>query len=98
MLVAHMQRRLTISNLFARAKWSQNAVDFIKKHKKFTGLKKNILYPERLLVIICPIILIFAVSYKSFYDLGFGFLKYFAYFYERALIWKTAIKNRIFII
>lgn len=98
MLVAHQKKRLTVNALFSRAKWVQNAVDFIKRHRSYPRLKGKVLYPDRLLIIFCPFILIFVVSYRSFYDFKIGFFKYVFYIYERFLIWKYAIKNKIFII
>jgi glycosyltransferase involved in cell wall biosynthesis len=98
MLVSHQKKRLTIRAVLNRAKRSEDSVYFIKKHGFHSRLKINILYPERLLIIFCPFILIFAVSYRSVYDFILGFFKYIFYIYERLIIWKAAIKNRIFII
>lgn len=98
MLVAHQKKKLTIQALFSRAKRVENAVDFIKKHKVYPRIKKKILYPDRFLIIFCPWVLVFAVSYRDFYDLILGFFKYVCYIYERILIWKTALRNRIFVI
>jgi len=98
MLVSHQKKRLTIKALLNKARRSDNIVDFIKKHKSHPRLKMNILYPERLFVIFCPFVLIFAVSYRSVYDFILVFFKYIFYIYERVIIWKAAIRNRIFII
>lgn len=98
MLVAHQMKKLTIKALFNRAKWSENMVDFIKRHKTYPRLNKHFLFPERLLIIFCPFILIFAVSYRNFHDIIIGFFKYIAYIYERIIIWRAAIKNRILVI
>ncbi len=98
MLVAHKKKRLSIEGLLNRAKRTVNEVDFIKRHKKHPRLKGFIFYPRRLLIIFCPIVLIFVVSYRGPYDLIYGFLKYFVYIYERFLIWKAALRNKIFII
>jgi len=98
MLVGHQKKILTVKDLFRKARWSANAVDFIKKHKVHPRLKLRILFPGRLLIIFFPIILIFAVGYQSLHDIIIGFFKYFAYIYERILIWKSAVRNKIFII
>lgn len=98
MLVAHQNKKLTVRALFNRARRAENAVELIKKHGSFPELKKNILYPGRLLIIFCPFILILAVSYRTFYDLVLGVFKYFSYIYERALIWKAAVRSKIFIV
>jgi len=98
MLVAHQKKLLTVGSLFRKARWASNAVDFIKKHKFHPRFKKRIVFPERLLIIIFPFILIFTVSYRSFYDFKIGFFKYLAYIYERLLIWRAAWRNRIFIV
>lgn len=98
MLVAHQKKKLSVKALFNRARRAENMVYFIKKHGRYADIRKNILYPQKLAAILCPPLLIFAESYSTFYDLIFGFFKYVYFIYERALIWKAAIKNRIFVI
>ncbi|MEE8329337.1 MAG: hypothetical protein V3R54_05345, partial [Thermodesulfovibrionia bacterium] len=104
MLVSHQRKKLSVEALFNRSKRAENMVYFIKKHgihsitDSIEYRYKNILYPKKLLLILCPPILIVTNSYNSFYDLAFGFLNYVAIIYERVLIWKAAIKNRIFIL
>ena len=98
MLVSHQKKKLSIKSLFNRAKRAENMVYFIKKHGRYARVYKNILYPKNLLVILCPPLLILGTCYSTFYDLIFGFLEYIYLIYERALIWKAAIKYRIFVI
>lgn len=98
MLVAHQKKKLNVEALFNRAKRVENTVDFIKKHRFYPRIKANILYPDRLFIIFCPFVLIFTVSYRTFSDFILGFFKYICYIYERLLIWKAAIKNRILVI
>jgi glycosyltransferase involved in cell wall biosynthesis len=98
MLVSHQKKKLSVKTLFNRAKRIENMVYFIKKHGEYTNTYKNILYPENLRAILCPPLLILSRSYGTFHDLMFGFFTYVYFIYERVLIWKAAIKNRIFII
>lgn len=98
MLVSHQNKTLSVKTLFDKIKRTESVVYFIKKHGRYTEMYKNILYPKHLLVILCPPLLLLADSYRTFHDLPLGFLKYLSFIFERALIWKAAIKNRIFVI
>jgi glycosyltransferase involved in cell wall biosynthesis len=99
MLVFHQKKRLGVKNLFNRAKRAENLVYFVKKHGiGAADSYKNILYPNHLRTILCPPLRILGCSYYTLYDLMFGFLEYVSFIYERALIWKAARKNRVFVI
>jgi GT2 family glycosyltransferase len=98
MLVFHQKKTLSVSALFNRARRAENMVYFIKKHGKYTDMRKNILHHKNLFVILCPPLIILGNNYRTVYDLIFGVLKYFYFVYERGLIWKAAIKNKIFVI
>jgi glycosyltransferase involved in cell wall biosynthesis len=98
MLVFHQKKKMSIKALFKEARRAEDIVYFIKKHGSYPRMYKNILSPRDLAIIFCPPLLVFVYSYRSFYDLIFGFFKYLYFIYRRAIIWKTAIRNRIFII
>jgi len=98
MIVSHQRKKLTVKALFSRSKRAENMVYFIKKHGRRTGMAGNILYPQRLLAIACPPLLLVTSSYRTPYEIMLGFFKYFSYIYERLIIWKSAVKNRIFVL
>lgn len=98
MLVFHQKKKLSLKALFSRAKRAEDMVYFIKKHGRRTGIRGSILYPGRLRTILCPPLLILSARYSTFYDLVFGFFEYLSFIYERVIIWKAAIKHRIFVI
>ena len=106
MLVSHQKKRLIPKTLFKRAKRVEDMVYLIKKHgwqkqKKYGWQEqrnKNILYPKKLLFMICPPLLILTERYTTLNDLVLGLFKYICYIYERVLIWKSAIKMRVFVI
>jgi len=98
MLVFHQQKKLSIRALFSRAKRVENIVYFNKKHNQSMDMHGRILLPTNLLIIICPPILLFAYCYRSWHDIVFGCCMYVNIIYQRILIWKSAIKNRIFVI
>lgn len=105
-LVSHQRKKITLKTLFQRSKRVEDLVRLIKKHgwneqSKYAWQQwkaGKILYPKQLLCIICPPLLILIERYASLNDLIFGFFKYISYIYGRILIWKAAIKNRIFVI
>ncbi|MFQ5714752.1 MAG: glycosyltransferase family 2 protein [Candidatus Scalinduaceae bacterium] len=100
MIVVHQLKKLSIKELFTLAKRAGNMVYLLKVNgKRSSGqLRKNILYPNNLLIILFPPILILGKTFRSGYDFILAFFQYFAYIYERIVIWKAAIKNRIFIL
>ncbi len=106
MLVAHQKKRLTPKSLFERTKRVEDKVYLIKKHGWGTHRKHGptgwprarILNIESLLIILCPPFLILTERYTSCNDILLGFFKYLSYIYERLLIWKSAIKHRVFVL
>ncbi len=83
------------------AKRAGNMVYLLKVNGKRSGeqLWKNIiLHPDNLLIIVFPPILILGKTFRSGYDFILAFFKYFAYIYERIVIWKAAIENGILIL
>jgi len=100
MIVVHQLKKLSIKRLFALAKRAGNKVYLLKLNGKESGgeVRMNILYLDRLLIILFPPLLILGKALRSVDDLVLVFFQYFAYIYERIIIWKAAIKNRIFIL
>lgn len=100
MVVVHQLKKLSIKRLFSLAKRAGNMVYLLKVHGKGSGgeLRNNILYPKNLLIILFPPLLILGKTYRSGYDFILAFFQYFAYIYERIVIWSAAIKYRIFIL
>ncbi|ODS32212.1 MAG: family 2 glycosyltransferase SpsQ [Candidatus Scalindua rubra] len=100
MIVVHQLKKLSIKRLFTLAERAGNMVYLLKINGKESGgqLRKNILYPNNLLIILFPPLLILGKTFRSKYDLLLAFFQYFAYIYERIVIWKAAIRYRIFIL
>ena len=98
MLVAHQRKTLTPRALFDRAKRADDLVYFIKKHGHRTDVRRSIVYPQRLLAALCPPLLLLTNSYKTPHDLLLGFAKYGSIVYERALIWRAAVKHGVFVL
>lgn len=100
MIVVHQIKKLSIKRLFTLAKRAGNMVYLLKINGKESGgqLRMNILYPNNLLIILFPLLLILGKTFRSKYDLLLAFFQYFAYIYERIVIWKAAIRYRIFIL
>jgi glycosyltransferase involved in cell wall biosynthesis len=101
MVVVHQLKKQSIKSLFAMAKRAGNMVYLLKVNGKRSGeqLWKNIiLHPDNLLIIVFPPILILGKTFRSGYDFILAFFKYFAYIYERIVIWKAAIENGILIL
>jgi len=105
MLVAHQKKTLNIKGLFHRAKRVKDMVHLIKihslneqhKHGQQDRWSSRVLYPRKLIFILFPPLLILTERYVSIKDIVFGICKYFSYIYERLLIWRSAIKERIFL-
>jgi len=100
MIVVHQFKKLSIKGLFALARRAENMVDLLKINGRGSGgeLRNNILYPKNLIIIVFPPLLILGKTYRSRHDLMIAFFQYFAYIYERIIIWKAAIRNHIFIL
>ena len=100
MLIFHQQKKLTIDNLFNRARRAGDMIYFDKKHgrKNSEYIKKNILYPAHLIIVFFPPAIFISSRIETFYDFYFTLMKYFSFIYERLIIWKTAIKYKKFIL
>ncbi|MBN1794101.1 MAG: glycosyltransferase family 2 protein [Candidatus Omnitrophica bacterium] len=94
MLVTHQRRVLSVKTFFDRARRAEDMVRFLKKH----GGYPRVLYPRRLLMILFPPLLLLSDSYMSPRDLLFFFIKYAALIYERLLIWKEALRNKVVVL
>ncbi len=106
MLVVHQTKKLTPRGVMEKAKRAEDRVYLIKKHGWAGNFKcgpkprfnMKVLELEKLILILCPPLMILNERYASFNDIIVGITKYFSYIYERYLIWKSAIKYRIFVI
>lgn len=82
-------------------KFAVKIEDFIKANKKY-GVKLSkigpIVNPQHYLIIFFPPILFLFHSVRSFKDLKILLAFYIEKIYTRILIWKYAIKNRVFLI
>ncbi len=100
MVVVHQQKRQTIGSLFRDAERAKSLVSFIKTYPHFYHpdiFVWKIAFPKKLLLIACPFLLIFYHSYKSWYDLKLMPFMYLSALYIRLVIWKEALKQKVFI-
>ena len=101
MIVVHQRKVYTVSRLFQDAKRAENAVYFIKKYRDYCNFDikwKRILYPKKLLILLFPPWLIVYHSFRSWQDFKLLPFVYLDAIYIRFIIWKTAIKEKIFLI
>lgn len=98
MVVAHQRKRHTVSGLWRLARRARDMVLFFKLHGCQAPCRGRILYPGRLLTLFLPPLLLIKESIRSPRDLGFAAAFYLYIILERLLIWKEALRRRIFII
>ena len=99
MLVFHQQKKVTVKTLFNRAKRAGDMVYFDKKHGRSSSeyISFNIIYPQHLLIIIIPPLLLLTSRLTSLQDIYIGIMKYFSFIYERIIIWRESLKYRMFL-
>lgn len=98
MIVCHKTKRMSAKTIFARTNRSYDQVRLLKKHgKKARGLR-GVIYPEHLLTIFCPFLLITHFAYRSRRDIWIGLAKYLSLIYERVIIWRAGLELRIWIL
>lgn len=101
MIVIHQRKKFTPRNLFRHYKRAENTVLFIKNYPHYRNIDirwKRILYPRRLLILLCPLLLIPYYSFRNWQDIKLIPFIYFSSAYLRFIVWKTAIKEKILLI
>lgn len=100
MLVFHQQKKVTIKTLFKRAQRAGDMVYFDLKHgrKASEYISGRIIYPEHLVIILIPPLIFLSSRITSFSDICIAIYKYFSFIYERIIIWRNAIRYKIFLI
>lgn len=104
MIVIHQRKKYTIKKLFMDAKRAESTVYFIKKHRKHRDYRGcdiicgRILYPKKLLILAFPPLLIFYHSFRSWQDFKLLPFVYANAVYMRIIIWRTAVKEKFFLI
>jgi glycosyltransferase involved in cell wall biosynthesis len=101
MLVIHQMEKYTVRSLFRDIKREESTVYLVKNYKDYGNsaiIRWRILYPKKLLVLLCPLLLIYYYSFRSWQDIKLLPFVYFSAFYLRFIIWKTAIKEKFFLI
>jgi glycosyltransferase involved in cell wall biosynthesis len=100
MVVTHERKLHTRKTLFADAKRAKYMVYFLKKHQDYTNpcLLWRILYPKKLLLAVLPILILLVYSFRGWRDIEIAFWMFISLWYMRIVIWKSAIRNGIFII
>ena len=98
MVVAHQRKRHSAGGLWRLARRAQDLVLFFKLHGRQSPCYGRVLYPGRLLTLFLPPLLLVKESIRSPRDLGMAAAFYLYIIMERLLIWKAALRWRIFII
>jgi glycosyltransferase involved in cell wall biosynthesis len=102
MLVIHREKRWTIKSYLLSARRIKDRVMLIKYHGDQFAMRSRILMPVNLIKILVPPLAIakpiISGKVRTWNDLKLVPFIYFKLVYERLLIWKTALKKKIFII
>lgn len=100
MIVIHQRKLYTRRTLFRDAERTGNMAYFIKEHQDLgnADLLWRILYPRKLLIALIPVLIILGYSIRGWRDVKIAFWMYISLWYMRIVIWKSAIKNKIFLI
>jgi hypothetical protein len=108
MKVTHQKKKWTISGFFKDTQKVMYIINFIKKHGKNNRMiplayRGSILNKEYLLLSIFPLGIIYYIfktrkRVSSWLDVVFVFLYVIKSYYYRLLVWKYAIKKKIFFI
>jgi glycosyltransferase involved in cell wall biosynthesis len=100
-IVRHQYKKHTVKSFLAMAKRIPAKVCLVKEYKDSAEVYCRILRPHYLLSIIFPpliLVPIFKSKVRSFKDLSFIPLLYISAIYMRYLIWKTALREKAFIL
>jgi hypothetical protein len=101
MIVTHQKKLWTVKDYIKSANRITNRVIMYKYHNDNALVWHKILYPKNLIkILIPPLILIplFRRKVRSLNDVKIMFAAYPKIIYERFLLWKTAIKEKVFLI
>lgn len=101
MIVVHQQKRCSVKKLFRDAQRAKNAVHFIKKYRDYHNIDIiwwRVIYPKKLLILLFPFLLILYHSFRSWGDVKLIPFIYLNAVYIRFIIWKEAMKERVFLI
>lgn len=101
MVVIHKQTKVTIENLFRNAKSAADTVLLIKNHPNYhdnNTIWHKVIYPKKFFIVLFPFLLIPYHSFRSWKDFVLLPFIYLSAIYLRLIIWKTAIKEKIFLI
>ena len=98
MVVAHQRKRHDARGLWRLARRAGDLVLFFKLHGVQPPCRGRVLYPGRLLTLFFPPLILLKESIRSWRDLGFAAAFYLYVIAERLVIWKAALRRRIFVI
>lgn len=101
MIVIHQKKLWTCKSYIKTATRSRDRVLLFKYHNDTSVMMFRIMYPRNLIRILIPpliIIPLFRNRNNTVLDYKLVLSSYITFIYERALIWKTAIKERVFVI
>jgi glycosyltransferase involved in cell wall biosynthesis len=101
MIIIHQKKIWTVKSLIASGKRASDRVLLFKYHNDASFIWFRILYPKNLLKILFPPALIITLlkhKNKTWLDYKLVLASYVFFIYQRYNIWKTAIKERIFVL
>ena len=101
MIVVHQRKKYTIRRLFRDAKRAKDSVHLIKKYPDYHNTNIiwwRIIHPKKLLILLCPFLLILYHSFRSWQDVKLIPFIYLNAVYLRFIVWKAAIKEKILIV
>ncbi len=106
MIVVHREEKYTVRSLFRYAARARDTVRLIKDHPddyRQTLYWRNlmqyrVLYPRKLLALFFPFLLLLCYNFRSWRDIKLVPWVYLSLIYMRFILWKEAVKERIFLI
>ena len=98
MLVFHRTKKWTARTLLLDARRARDSVRFIKEHNFKRLTRYCILYPMNVVYIFFPFLIPFHYRMVKWTDFKLLPVFYLRLLYQRILIWKEAVKERIFLL
>ncbi len=100
MVIFHTYQKWTFKGAIKHAKKVEDRLKARMKYNMFPedSFLSFIIYPKQYLIIFFPFLLFITHSVRSWYDLKIVLGNYIEKIYTRFLIWRFAIKNKVFFI
>jgi len=94
MLVSHRRRRVSPGWYFAHARRAADMVRLNSKHGLALNARWRVLYPRKLPMLLCPPLVLLFEGFRTPGDLARVGPRVCALYYERAMIWRAAVRHR----